>query len=117
MKKYKLGRKKSHRESLLSNLGRELVDHGRIKTTLSKAKALRPEIERMVTKAKRGRNSDKQELEKFFRSSEYVKKMIEKIAPRFSERKGGYTRILKLGPRQGDSAEMALIEWVEKGKS
>ncbi|MEA2020512.1 MAG: 50S ribosomal protein L17 [Patescibacteria group bacterium] len=114
-KQYKLGRKKAHRESLLSNLARELVEHGRVKTTLAKAKALRPKVERMVTKAKRGKNSDYRELLKFFRSRKHVDKMIEDIAPRFSERGGGYTRILKLGPRGSDKAEAALIEFVERG--
>ncbi len=84
-----------------------------MKTTLAKAKALRPKIERMVTKAKRGKNSDYRELLKFFRSKKYVDQMIKDIAPRFSDRKGGYTRVLKLGPRANDRAETALIEFVE----
>ena len=116
-KQYKLGRKKAHRESMLSNLGKDLVAHGRIKTTLAKAKALRPKVEKMVTKARRGNNSDKRELSKFFRSGKHVKKMLKTIGPRFKDRPGGYTRIIKLGPRQEDSAEMAVIEWVEEGKS
>ena len=113
MKKYKLGRKKAHRESMLSNLGKDMIAHGKVKTTLAKAKALRPEIERMVTKARRGENSDKRELSKFLRSSKHVKKMLVEIGPRFKDRPGGYTRIIKLGPRQEDSAEMAVIEFVE----
>lgn len=90
--------------------------HGKVKTTVAKAKALRPKIERMVTKARRGKNSDKRELSKFFRSSSHVKKMLGEIGPRFKDRPGGYTRIVKLGPRQEDSAEMAVIEFVEENE-
>ena len=113
MKTFKLGRKKSHREALLRNLAAELVMHGRVKTTLARAKALRPAIEPLVTKARRGRNSDVRELERFFYTKEPVQKMLSEIGPRFKDRPGGYTRILKLGRRFGDSAEMAVIEFVE----
>ena len=113
MKTFKLGRKKSHREALLRNLAADLVMHGRIKTTLAKAKALRPVIEPLVTKARRGRASDIRELTRFFYANEPVKEMLSGIGPRFKDRPGGYTRILKLGRRPGDSAETAMIEFVE----
>jgi len=113
MKKYKLGCKKSHREALLRNLGGELVMHGRIRTTLAKAKALRPVIEPLVTKARRSRVSDVYELTRFFYTRAPVKKLLSEIGPRFKDRPGGYTRILKLGRRFGDSAEAAIIEFVE----
>lgn len=115
MKKYKLGRKKSHREALLRNLASQLVEHGRVRTTLAKAKALRPKVERMVTVARRGDEQAQRRLSQFFYSDEIVSKMISEIGPRFESRPGGYTRILKLGRREGDSAEMAIIEFVEEG--
>lgn len=115
MKRYKLGRKKSHREALLRNLASDLVEHGRVKTTLAKAKALRPAVERMVTKARRAQSGDVRELSRLFSSPAILKKMLSEIGPSFKSRPGGYTRILKLGRRGGDSAETAIIEWVEQG--
>ena len=113
MKRYKLGRKKSHREAMFRNLASELVEHGRIKTTLAKAKALRPKVERLVTVARRGDDQARRRLSQFFYSDEIVSRMLSEVGPRFKSRSGGYTRILKLGRRKGDSAEMAVIEWVE----
>lgn len=113
MKKYRLGRKTSHRKALLRNLAGDLVMHGRVRTTLTKAKFLRPRIERMVTKAARAHNSDIRELKKFFYADDAVEKLVSDLGPRFKSRPGGYTRILKLGRRKGDNAETAVIEFVE----
>jgi len=114
VKKYKLGRKKSHREALLRNLASELVEHGQVKTTLAKAKALKPKVEHLVTVARRGDEHARRMLSRFFYSEEVVSKMLSEIGPKFKSRPGGYTRILKLGRRKGDSAEMAIIEFVEE---
>ncbi len=113
MRRLKLGRKKSHREALLRNLASDLVRHGRIKTTLAKAKALRPKVERLVTAAREGTPGKKRKIMKFFYSAEVAEKLLSEIGPRFKDRPGGYTRIVKLGFREGDGAEIAIIEWVE----
>jgi large subunit ribosomal protein L17 len=97
--RYQLSRTASHRKALLKNLAKEVIDHERIETTEAKAKAVKPEIEKLITLAKRE--------DKFA-----VYKLFEEIAPRYSERQGGYTRILKLGPRRSDSTEMVLLELV-----
>jgi len=113
MKTYRLGRDKAHRKSLLRNLASDLVRHGRIKTTLAKAKAVRPMIERATTIARVGDDHARRQLARYFYSEEVISKLISEIAPRFRSRPGGYTRILKLGKREADGAEVALIEWVE----
>jgi large subunit ribosomal protein L17 len=89
------------------------VTHGRIKTTLAKAKEVRPIAERMVTLGKRGDLPSRRQAKAFLRSGDVVHLLFAEVAPRFEERQGGYTRIVKLGPRQGDGAEMAYIEWVD----
>ena len=109
----KLGRDSAHRTALFSNLTGALVTHGRIKTTLAKAKEVRPIAERMVTLGKRGDLHARRQAKAFLRSGDVVHVLFAEVAPRFTERQGGYTRIVKLGPRQGDGAEMAYIEWVD----
>ena len=109
----KLGRDSAHRKALFSNLTGALVTHGRIKTTLAKAKEVRPIAERMVTLGKRSDLHARRQAKAFLRSGDVVHVLFAEVAPRFTERQGGYTRIVKLGPRQGDGAEMAYIEWVD----
>lgn len=109
----KLGRLSKHRESLLANLFCSLVEHNRVKTTLAKAKALRPFAEKLLTLGKKGGLSNHRLAISRVHQEDAVKKLFDKIAPRFKERAGGYTRVVKLGPRQSDSAPMAIIEWVD----
>lgn len=108
----KLGRTASHRKALMRNLVTEFLDNERIVTTISKAKALRPVAEKMITLGKRENLHARRRALSFIRRKEVVYKLFDEIAPRFSERNGGYTRILRLGFRQGDQAEMALLELV-----
>lgn len=108
----KLGRTASHRKALMRNLVTELLDKERIVTTISKAKALRPVAEKMITLGKRENLHARRRALGFIRRKEVVYKLFDEIGPRFSERNGGYTRILRLGFRQGDQAEMALLELV-----
>ncbi|MGA7394521.1 MAG: 50S ribosomal protein L17 [Terrimicrobiaceae bacterium] len=114
----KLGRTAEHRNALLANQACSLIEHGRIKTTLAKAKAVRPLAERMVTLAKRGDlHARRRALALLHNNStrtvKAVGKLFSEIAPRSADRHGGYTRVIKLGPRPSDSAQMALIEWVD----
>jgi large subunit ribosomal protein L17 len=111
--RHKLSRDSAHRKSLLMNLSKELIDHERIETTTAKAKAVKPEVERLITLAKRGDlHARRQALSALGQDKFMVYKLFEEIAPRYAERPGGYTRILKLGPRQSDATEMALLELV-----
>src|SRR5690349_6198927 len=103
----------NERKALFKNLMNELVLHERIQTTTEKAKAIRGQLEKLVTKAKRRKELSRQFLQPYF-SSSAVEKVIFDIAPRFADRPGGYTRILKLGSRFSDNASMAVIEWVER---
>ena len=109
----KLGRDSAHRKALYSNLAGALITHGRIETTEAKAKAVRPYAEKLITLGKRGDLHARRQAMAELRSNDVVHKLFADIAPRFSERNGGYTRILKLGPRQGDAAQMALLELVD----
>lgn len=109
----KLGRKASHRRALLRNLVTSLFKHDEIKTTLAKAKVARRFAEKMITLGKRGDLHARRTALKFITEKDVVKRLFEEVAPRFSERNGGYTRVLKLGPRKGDGAEMAIIQLVE----
>lgn len=118
---FKLGRQKDRRRSLRRNLMNQLFVHERIRTTRAKALALRSTAERMITLAKRGNEAGEAKMVHARRLAaarlgdpEIVKKLFDDIAPRYVDRPGGYTRILKLGPRRGDSAEMVLIELVEE---
>jgi large subunit ribosomal protein L17 len=111
--RHKLSRDSAHRKALLMNLSKELIDHERIETTTAKAKAVKPEIEKLITLAKRGDlHARRQALSALGQDKFMVYKLFEEIAPRYAERPGGYTRILKLGPRKSDATEMALLELV-----
>jgi large subunit ribosomal protein L17 len=112
--RHKLSRTSSHRKALLANLCIEVIDHERIKTSEAKAKAVKPEIEKLITLAKKGDLHARRQAISTLQSPEkrVVAKLFEEIAPRYVERPGGYTRILKLGPRRSDSTEMVYIELV-----
>src|SRR6201984_2059592 len=112
-KTVKLGRTPEHRKALLVNQVCSLIEHQRIKTTLAKAKAVRPLAERMVTLGKNGSIHARRTALATLRQKNAVKKLFDDIAPRSAERNGGYTRIVKLGQRMSDSAPMAFIEWVD----
>jgi large subunit ribosomal protein L17 len=112
-KTVKLGRTAAHRKSLLANQVCSLIEHKRIKTTLAKAKAVRPLAEKMVTLGKRGDLHARRIAAGYLGQKDAVKKLFAEIAPRAADRKGGYTRIIKLGQRLSDSAPMAYIEWVD----
>src|SRR5881227_2356598 len=109
----KLSRDASHRKALLTNLCKEVIQHERVRTTEAKAKAVKPEVEKLITLAKRGDlHARRQALSALGQDKFAVYKLFEEIAPRYSERPGGYTLILKLGPRSSDSTEMVLLELV-----
>jgi large subunit ribosomal protein L17 len=117
---YKLGREKDVRTALRRNLVKQLFEHERIKTTHTKALAVRGQAERLITLAKRGEKAGDSQAVHARRLAAArlgdpvtVKKLFEDIAPRFEDRTGGYTRIVKLGPRRGDSAEIVILELVE----
>jgi len=110
----KLKRTASHRRALLANLACSLIEHGRIKTTLGKAKALRPVAEKLVTLAKRDDLHSRRLAIAFLHQKEAVKKLFSEVAPASKDRQGGYCRITKLGARMSDSALMAIIEWVDR---
>ena len=113
-KTVKLGRTQGHRDALLSNLAVSLIEHGRIKTTIAKAKAVRPFVEKLVTKAKKATlHSRRMALADLRHNQGAVSKLFTEIGPLNAERKGGYTRIVKLGQRRSDASEMAFIEWVD----
>ncbi|MEO8350669.1 MAG: 50S ribosomal protein L17 [Chthoniobacteraceae bacterium] len=110
----KLGRSQAHRDALLSNLAVNLIWHDRITTTVAKAKAVRPYVEKLVTKAKKDTlHARRLVLAELRQNVRAMKLLFSKVAPRCANRQGGYTRILKLGPRYGDAAPMALLEWVD----
>ena len=113
-KTVKLKRKTSHRKALLANMAISLIEHGRIKTTLGKAKALRPVAEKLVTLAKRDDLHSRRLAIAFLHQKETVQKLFSEIAPAAKDRQGGYCRITKLGARMSDSAPMAIIEWVDR---
>ncbi len=112
----KLKRKTAHRKSLLANLACSLIEHGRIKTTFGKAKALRPVAEKLVTQAKRNDLHSRRLAIAFLRQKEAVSKLFAEIAPAAATRPGGYCRIIKLGQRMSDAAPMAIIEWVDQAE-
>ena len=109
----KLGRDSSHRKALYANLTSALIEHGRIKTTVAKAKEVRPIAEQMITLGRRGGVPARRQALKFLRSQDVVHKLFSELGPRFADRPGGYCRIVKIGPRQGDAAEMAYLELVD----
>lgn len=112
-KTVKLGRSQAHRDSLLANQVCSLIEHRRIKTTLAKAKATKPLAERMLTLGKKGDLHARRIAISYLKHKDIVKKLFTEIAPAAADRKGGYTRITKLGARQSDSAPMAYLEWVD----
>src|SRR5512139_3725406 len=116
----KLGRMKDERTALRRNLIKQLIEHERIQTTRAKAEAVRGQTERLITLAKRGNEAGEERMVHARRLAAArlsdpaaVRKLFDDIAPRFKERNGGYTRMIKLGPRHGDAAEMVLLELVE----
>jgi large subunit ribosomal protein L17 len=109
----KLGRDSAHRKALYSNLAGALIEHGRIKTTEAKAKAVKPFAEQMITLGKRGDLHARRLALAELRSQDVVHQLFADVAPRFADRPGGYTRIVKLGPRFGDAAEMVYLELVD----
>jgi large subunit ribosomal protein L17 len=113
-KTIKLGRKSEHRNLLLANQVCSLIEHSRIKTTLAKAKAVRPFAEKMITLGKRGDLHARRVAFAFLRQKEAVRKLFTELAASTSGRQGGYCRVVKLGPRQSDSALMAYIEFVDR---
>jgi large subunit ribosomal protein L17 len=118
--KKKLNRDKDHREALISNLSAQIIEKEKVNTTLAKAKYIRPKVEKMITKAVKAHDSEDKifkfntvkELRKDIRSESAIKKLMNEIAPKFSGRKGGYTKIVKTGNREGDNALTARIEIV-----
>jgi large subunit ribosomal protein L17 len=115
MKGRQLGRTSSHREAMLRNMAISLFRHGRIETTTAKAKELRPFAERLITLAKRGDLHARRLAARKVADKDVLFQLFDSIGPRFAERPGGYTRVLKIGHRQGDGAEMAMIELVDRG--
>jgi large subunit ribosomal protein L17 len=113
----RLGGGPAHEKLIISNLARALFSEGRIRTTEAKAKRLRPQAERLITFAKRGDVASRRQVLTVVRDKAVVHTLFAEIAPRFADRQGGYTRILKLGPRPGDGAPMVLIELVEQGEA
>ena len=109
----KLGRDSAHRKALYANLAGSLIEHGRIKTTEAKAKAVKPFAEQMITLGKRGDLAARRQAIAELRSQDVVHQLFADVAPRFADRPGGYTRIVKLGPRLGDAAEMVYLELVD----
>ena len=109
----KLSRDSAHRKALLMNLSKEIIEHERIETTQAKAKAVKPEIEKLITLAKRGDlHARRQALSTLAQDKFAVHKLFVDVAPRYADRPGGYTRILKIGQRAGDATEMVFIELV-----
>ena len=110
----RLGGSASHQKKILANLAKQLIEHGKIKTTDTKAKLLRPYVEKLITKAKRGTLADRRNVAKLLNDNYAVKKLFDEIGPQFADRDGGYTRIIKLGNRKGDNAPISLIALVEE---
>jgi len=109
----KLGRDASHRRALYANLACSLIEHGRIKTTEAKAKAVKPYAEKMITLGRRGDLHARRQVLSELRSQEIVHQLFADVAPRMADRPGGYTRIVKIGPRPGDAADMVYLELVD----
>ncbi|RCW49289.1 MULTISPECIES: 50S ribosomal protein L17 [unclassified Halanaerobium] len=113
MVKRKLQKRSAHRQAMMRNLATSLFRHGRIETTLPKAKELRSYAEKLITAAKSNDLNSRRRVMKKIKDKKVVAKLFDEIAPQYSERPGGYTRILKMYPRRGDAAEKAIIELVE----
>ena len=110
----KLGKKPAHRKAMFANMCASLIKHEQIVTTLPKAKELRPIVEKLVTLAKKGGLSARRQAISEIRDVTQVKKLFDVLGPRYKERKGGYTRVLKAGFRHGDNAPMAIIEFIDR---
>ncbi len=108
----KLGRATDHRLSMLRGMVTYLMENGKIETTVTRAKEVRSACEKIITIAKAGDLHSKRQVFSYITKEEVAKKVIDELAPRYKERPGGYTRIIKIGPRRGDAAEMAIIEFV-----
>jgi len=108
----KLGRTSSHRRALLRHLATQIIDHGQVITTEAKAKAVRPVVEKMITLGKRGDLHARRQAAAYLTDKKIVTKLFDEVAPNYAERNGGYTRIVKIGPRRGDAAPMAVIALV-----
>jgi large subunit ribosomal protein L17 len=109
----KLGRDASHRKALYANLASALIEHGRIKTTAAKAKEVKPVAEQMITLGRRGGVHARRQALAYLRSQDVVHLLFSDVGPRFVDRPGGYCRIVRIGPRQGDAAEMVYLELVD----
>ena len=109
----KLGRDSAHRRALYANLAGALIEHGRVRTTEAKAKAVKPLAEQMITLGRRGDLAARRQAIATLRSRDVVHVLFAEVAPRFKDRPGGYTRIVKLGPRYGDAASMVYLELVD----
>ena len=111
--RHKLSRDSAHRRALLRNLSREVIEHERITTSQAKAKAVKPKVERLITLGKRGDlHARRQAMSELGQDKFLVHKLFEEVAPRYADRPGGYTRVVKLGPRRSDSTEMVFLELV-----
>ncbi|HVR33418.1 MAG TPA: 50S ribosomal protein L17 [Acidimicrobiia bacterium] len=108
----RLGHSPHHEKKILANLATSLISEGKVETTLAKAKAVRPLTEKIITKARKGDLHSRRTVLRTIRDNEVVTKLFDEVAPQYADRPGGYTRIVKLGPRRGDGAEMAIIELV-----
>ncbi len=111
-KTHKLGRTKSHRQATLQNMANQMILHKQIRTTLAKAKAARGHLERLITHGKKDTVAARRLVFKFLQNHQLVKQLFDEIVPTYSDRNGGYTRIIKLGKRKGDGAEMAILQFV-----
>ena len=108
----RLGGSPSHQRKILANLAGSLIMEERVTTTLTRAKVLRPYVEKIITKARRGDLHARRTVMKKIPDSDIMTKLFDEVGPRYEDRNGGYTRIVKLGPRRGDGAEMAIIEFI-----
>ena len=108
----KLGRRTDHRTAMLRNLVQSVLENGSIKTTVTRAKEAQRMTDKMITLAKKGDLHSRRQAEAFIYKDEVVKKLFDEIGPEYKDRNGGYTRVLKLGPRRGDATEMAILELV-----
>jgi len=113
----KLGRKPEHRKAMFANMAAALIKHEQIVTTLPKAKELRPVVEKLVTLGKRGGLHARRQAISALRDADMVKKLFDVLGPRYKDRNGGYTRVLKAGYRYGDNAAVAVIEFVDRDES
>lgn len=113
----KLGRTSAHRTAMFRNQLASLVEHERIITTVAKAKEMRPVAERVITRGRQDTVAARRWVRRWLPNRDHVKKVFDEISPRYADRPGGYTRVVKLGPRKGDGAEMAVLELVEGDES